>query len=82
MKRFSGQLLKEARERQELTQPRLALALSNHYENRIVPAQSISDWERAVYSPNAESLAALSKVLGCSIDHFFAEEVYPSIEST
>jgi transcriptional regulator with XRE-family HTH domain len=82
MKKFSGSLLKGRREKRKMTQAQLALALSNHFSDRIIPVQSISDWERGNYSPSAESLAALSIVMDCSIDIFFANTVQSSNEPT
>lgn len=50
-----------------MTQAQLAAALG------LGDAQTVSNWERGVFKPSDENLAALCQVLGLDISWFFIE---------
>lgn len=58
--------LKAARERRELTQHELALAVGTQ-------AMQVSRWERGAHRPNDETLHALAEALGLTYAEFFVE---------
>lgn len=62
--RFSGRDLQRVRAIREYSRTDLAAEVGVAHETLVA-------WEREQSTPRADSLATLSKVLGCSIDAFF-----------
>lgn len=59
---WQGHRLREHREAAGLTQTELATAIGKHKDQ-------VSQWERGIRTPSAESLVRLSGALGVSVDH-------------
>ena len=68
----TGQRIKAARKRANMTQAELAQKLD-------IPPQSVSQWERDVRKPKIETLRKIAKELNCLITDLFTADEVPFI---
>lgn len=65
--RFRGDLLREARRRQGLSQVRLSQKIGADWT-------SVSGWERGVHAPSGRHLASLCRELGVTVDQLYGDD--------
>jgi transcriptional regulator with XRE-family HTH domain len=66
-RQFRGRLLRDARKARKLSQTQLGAKIGAH-------VTSISDWERGANAPSGRHVAALSRELGVSAEHFYESD--------